>query len=375
MKLFYSLWLLLSSAFVHAQYKVVITITSLPSNRPTERVYLAGSFNQWNPASEDFRMQINSQDRYAILINDLPADEYEFKFTQGSWNKVETTNDGKPIANRRIRIMSDTVLNLAIEGWADGKPTERKHTSNAQVKIMDSSFHIPQLGRNRRIWIYVPKEYYENPKLRFPVLYMHDGQNLFNEATSYAGEWGVDESMDSLRKKSIIVGIDNGQQMRMNEYNPYDHPKYGKGEGKKYVEFIAKTLKPYIDKNYRTKKDVANTMISGSSMGGLISLYAVIKYPQVFGKAGVFSPAFWVANSLRTDIATLVKPSTHKHLRIYFYAGEMENKDMVKDMLYYFERMRKLGGSKMLVRINADGKHDEPTWRAEFPAFYNWINQ
>ena len=204
---------------------------------------------------------------------------------------------------------------------------------------------------------------------------MHDGQNLFNEATSYAGEWGVDESMDSLRKKSIIVGIDNGQQMRMNEYNPYDHPKYGKGEGKKYVEFIAKTLKPYIDKKYRTKKDASNTMISGSSMGGLISLYAVIKYPCVFGKAGVFSPAFWVANSLRTDIATLVKPSTHKHLRIYFYAGEMENKDMVKDMLYYFERMRKLGGSKMLVRINADGKHDEPTWRAEFPAFYNWINQ
>src|SRR4030095_10515285 len=122
----------------------------------------------------------------------------------------------------------------------------------------------------------------------------------------------------------------------MNEYNPYDHEKFGRGEGELYVDFLAKTLKPYIDKNYRTKKDAANTLIAGSSMGGLISMYAVIKYPKTFGKAGVFSPAFWVAPQLQDDIEKKVKSSTHKNVRIYFYAGEQEGVEMVRGTLYYF---------------------------------------
>src|SRR4030095_5506014 len=122
----------------------------------------------------------------------------------------------------------------------------------------------------------------------------------------------------------------------MNEYNPYDHEKFGRGEGELYVDFLAKTLKPYIDKNYRTKKDAANTLIAGSSMGGLISMYAVVKYPKVFGKAGVFSPAFWVAPQLKADIEKKVKPSTHKNLRIYLYGGDQEGADMVQEMLYIF---------------------------------------
>jgi predicted alpha/beta superfamily hydrolase len=202
---------------------------------------------------------------------------------------------------------------------------------------------------------------------------MHDGQNLFDDATSFAGEWGVDEALDSAKKQCIVVGIDNDGAKRMNEYNPFDHEKFGKGEGDLYVQFIAKTLKPYIDKHYRTKTDAANTIIAGSSMGGLISMYAVIKYPKVFGKAGVFSPAFWVAPQLKTDVEKLVKTSTHKNVRIYFYAGEQEGSQMVVDMLYIFERIRKLGASKMKVKINAEGKHNEPTWRNEFPDFYDWI--
>ncbi len=150
--------------------------------------------------------------------------------------------------------------------------------------------------------------------------------------------------------------------------------KFGKGEGKQYVEFIAKTLKPFIDKHYRTKKDVGNTIIAGSSMGGLISMYAVMQYPTIFGKAGVFSPAFWVAPQLKSDLQRIIKPATHKNLRVYFYAGEQEGKQMVQDMLYIFELMQKKAGPKMKARINAEGKHNEPTWRFEFPGFYRWIN-
>ena len=354
------------------QYKVVIKINSLPANPATESVYIAGNFNNWNPKDEASRLKKETDGKFTIIFPNVAAGAYEYKFTRGGWETVETSNDGRQIANRTLKLMSDTILNLDIEGWSEGKPRQIPHSITGSVHILDSAFDMPQLGAKRRIWIYLPKNYTEG-KTRYPVLYMNDGQNLFDDATSFSGEWGVDEALDSAKKKCIVIGIDNGGVKRMNEYNPYDHERFGKGEGDRYVDFIAKTLKPYIDKHYRTKKDAANTIIAGSSMGGLISMYAVIKYPAIFGKAGVFSPAFWIAPQLKTYIEKKVKPSMHKKLRIYFYGGEEEGVEMVRGMLYIFELMRNKAGSNMKVRINAEGKHNEPTWRNEFPAFYEWI--
>ncbi|HYJ37360.1 MAG TPA: alpha/beta hydrolase-fold protein [Chitinophagaceae bacterium] len=370
-------FLLLFLAIAHsviavAQYKVVIKINSLPSSPVSESVYIAGSFNNWNPKDEAFKLRKEADDKFTITFPDVPAGDYEYKFTRGGWETVETTADGRQIGNRTLKLMSDTTLNIDINGWSEGKPRQIPHTANSRVQILDTAFYIPQLHRRRRIWIYMPKDY-ATSKTRYPVLYMHDGQNLFDDATSFAGEWGIDEAIDSAKKQCIVVGIDNGGVKRMNEYNPYNHERYGKGEGDLYVQFIAKTLKPLIDKKYRTRKEAANTIICGSSMGGLISMYAVMKYPKTFGKAGVFSPAFWVAPQLKADIEKNVKPSTHKNLRIYFYGGDQEGGEMVKGMLYIFELMRKKSNPKMKAKINAEGKHNEPTWRNEFPAFYNWI--
>ncbi len=158
------------------------------------------------------------------------------------------------------------------------------------------SFIIPQLNRERRIWMYLPPDY-EVSNEAYPVVYMHDAQNLFDETTSYSGEWSVDETLDRLFKdknlKLIVVGIDNGGEKRLDEYSPWKNEKYGGGEGDAYLDFVVNTLKPYIDNNFNTLKDKTNTAIIGSSMGGLISHYAALKYPEVFGKIGVYSPAFW----------------------------------------------------------------------------------
>ena len=202
---------------------------------------------------------------------------------------------------------------------------------------------------------------------------MHDGQNVFDDATSAYGEWGVDEALDSLGKKHreiIVVAIDNGADKRINEYSPYDMEKYGKGEGGAYVDFLVQTLKPYIDKKYRTQKDEKNTFIAGSSMGGLISFYAILKYPKVFGGAGVFSPAFWITPQLKN-----INPEQAKKVKgkIYFYAGQAEGEQMVPGMLHVFEQMRRYSKAKMQTVIRAEGKHNEPTWRNEFPLFYQWI--
>lgn len=337
-----------------------------------ENIYIAGNFNGWNPGDATFRLQKDEKGIFSLTLKNIPAGDYEFKFTKGSWETVEMGADGSNVGNRKISLASDTTLVFNIGSWASGAAPVKRNTASKNVRIIDTAFVIPQLNRTRRIWVYLPDDYNTGNK-RYPVIYMHDGQNLFDEASAFAGEWGIDELLDTAKKKCIIIGIDNGGLKRMNEYNPYDNERFGKGEGKQYVDFIAKTLKPYIDKRYRTLKDKKNTAIAGSSMGGLISMYAIVRHPQVFGTAGVFSPSFWIAPGLISDLQKTVKPSTHRQSRIYFYAGEQESKTLAMETLQVFETMRQKAGCKMEVRINAEGQHNEPTWRQEFPLFYKWF--
>ena len=284
---------------------------------------------------------------------------------------MECDKEGKNISNRQYNVEANDLLGIIVEGWADFFAVKAKiSTASKNVKIIDTAFLIPQLNRKRTIRIYLPADYSSSGK-RYPVLYMHDGQNLFDDATSFAGEWGVDEFMDSTGvRKSIIVGIDNGSNKRMNEYNTYDHKNFGKGEGKAYIDFIAKTLKHYVDKNYRTLKDKSNTMISGSSMGGLISFSALLRYPKVFGSAGIYSPSFWIAPELFAQVKSKGKSINAK---IYFFVGKQEGENMVSDAMKMYNSMRKVSRSKMKLVIKDDGKHNEATWRKDFPVFYNWI--
>lgn len=251
---------------------------------------------------------------------------------------------------------------------------QSEKTRSENVKIVDTAFHMPQLQKNRRIWIYLPPGY-DNTKLRYPVIYMQDGQNVFDAKTSAFGEWGVDEILDSLLRKpvrhAIVVGIDHGGDDRLKEYNPYDS-KYGKGAGKTYVEFLVKTLKPYIDENFRTLKTAKNTTVAGSSMGGLISLYAAAKYPEVFGNVGIFSPAFWIAPDLYKEIPILLsgKPMP----KMYFVAGGLEGGSMLPDMEKMYHLLNPNGKSRRIVmRELPDGKHSEWFWHREFPDFYQFI--
>jgi predicted alpha/beta superfamily hydrolase len=245
-------------------------------------------------------------------------------------------------------------------------------TASKNVHVIDTAFYIPQLNRYRRIWLYLP-ESYKTSRKKYPVLYMHDGQNVFDEKTSFSGEWGVDEAIDTLGNavgEMIVVAIDNGGAKRMTEYNPYDHEKFGKGEGDAYVDFIVKTLRPYINKNYRTKRSAKYTFTAGSSMGGLISLHALLKYPNRFGGAGVFSPAFWLAPQVKDDVSKKAKKVKGK---IYFFAGQQEGETMVPDMLSVFELFSSKSKAKLTSVIRSEGKHSESTWRNEFPLFYKWL--
>ena len=365
-----------AASVADAQLTVRVTV---PAGTPADSVFIAGNFNGWNPGNPAYRLAADASGAYAST---LPADvrgPIEFKFARGSWEKVEVDSAGGGVANRRFTIPAAGAATWsgAVAGWQDpAKIRPVPHSATARVAVLDTAFPIPQLGRTRRVWIYLPKGYATSGR-RYPVLYMHDGQNVFDAATSGFGEWGVDETLDSLHaagaRDAIVVAVDHGGTKRLDEYSPWRNARYGGGEGAAYVDFLAHMLKPWIDRRYRTLPDAANTGIAGSSMGGLISLYAGLKYPRVFGRAGVFSPALWFAADSVLAMARRSRPAGQ---RFYFVTGAHEGDQpevYVNDQRRMIAALQAAGfrvGVQVDSLIRADGTHAEWFWRREFPLAY-----
>ncbi len=356
-----------------AQFNLRLVVSDAATKK-NDDIYVAGNFNNWNPADEKYKLKPFAGGRKSIVIKDMPAGTYAFKFTRGSFDKVECMADGRAIQDRVVEVNGDVSQEYTVAGWKDDYPDKPKpYTASPQVRILDTAFQIPQLNRTRRIWIYLPKGYNSSSKT-YHVLYMQDGQNLFNEQTAAFGEWGIDEALDTLQKQTgkdcIVVGIDNGGDKRLTEYNVYDNDKFGKGEGKLYIDFLANTLKPYIDTKFRTKRGPEYTFVAGSSMGALISLSAVMQYPQVFGGAGIFSPAFWIAPQIYVDAE---KFTTSTSPKLYFYAGGKESATEVAEMNKMADIFQKKDRYTMRRVVNPNGQHNETNWRSEFPSFYRWL--
>lgn len=364
---------LIAVSVADAQFSVRLVVTDV-ATRKQDDIYVAGNFNNWNPKDESYKLKPFAGNRKTLVIKNLAAGTYAFKFSRGASDRLETTADGRDISDRILEVNEDVSQEFTIAGWKDDYPeVPKKYTASPQVRIMDTAFQIPQLNRKRRIWVYLPKGYATSSRI-YPVLYMQDGQNLFNEQTAAFGEWGVDECLDTLQQKTgkecIVVGIDHGGENRLREYNPYDHPQFGKGEGEAYAEFLAQTLKPYIDTKYRTRKGPENTFIAGSSMGALISLYAMIRYPSVFGAAGIFSPSFSQAPVIYADAEKFTIPAQP---RFYLYAGGKESPTLATDLQKMSDILQQKQRFVIRKVISPLGQHSETYWRQEFAAFYQWL--
>ena len=245
--------------------------------------------------------------------------------------------------------------------------------SSASKQVSTFSIEAPQLNTSKKIWVYLPKNYTTSKK-KFPVIYMHDGQNLFDAKTSYVGEWNIDETLDSISAQVIVIGIEHGNEKRMEELTPFKNEKYGGGNADNYLDFIVNTLKPYVDKNYRTKTNANNTCLWGSSLGGLVSFYGALKYPEVFGKVGCFSPSFWFN---RKEIFGLMEQTKNFKTKIFFLCGDNEgDDDMVRDLnTMEFQVNTKRCECKMLNKkiIVKGGQHNEKLWREGFKKAYLWL--
>lgn len=241
--------------------------------------------------------------------------------------------------------------------------------TTASKNVSTFTISAPQLQTQKKIWVYLP-EGYANSRKKYPVIYMHDAQNLFDKSTSFSGEWRIDETLDSLHAQVIIVGIEHGNEKRIDELTPYKNAKYGGGNADAYLSFIVATLKPHIDSLYHTKTGRKHTGIFGSSLGGLVSFYAILKYPEVFGKAGIFSPAFWINN----EIYLLAEDTKKIKPKLYFICGDDEDKDMVPDMQRMINIVKAaISENYINEKVIPRGKHNEKLWAKEFAEAYLWL--
>ncbi|MDF1517351.1 MAG: alpha/beta hydrolase-fold protein, partial [Lutibacter sp.] len=234
-----------------------------------------------------------------------------------------------------ILIISVLSVSMVFSQNAD----EKKSTAASNVSLLKKEFVIPNLNEiSHKVWIYLPPNY-DNASKKYPVIYMHDAQNLFDATTSYAGEWKVDETLNKLYEKTgkgfIVVGIENGGEERIDEYTLWENKKYGGGKGTIYIDFIVKTLKPFIDDHYRTKKQQKHTGLMGSSLGGLISYYGGLQHPKTFGKIGALSTSFWFSEKV---VDFTLEKGNLKNIKLFLLVGGKEGDDMDKDT----QKMEKL---------------------------------
>ena len=241
---------------------------------------------------------------------------------------------------------------------------------------------IPSLtgDAKRRAYIYLPKAYNRQRGRRFPVLYMFDGHNVFFDADATYGKcWGMKEYLDKTKKDLIVVAVEcnhkgNG---RLEEYSPFSHENSTlgviKGKGKKYMDWLIKSLKPYIDENYRTLPDRDNTLIGGSSMGGLMALYGAICFNDVFRRAACLSPSLWVdADQVLQMIArSKIKNDTC----IYMDYGSLEiyNHDANATALIATAQLLLTKKVDLTFRIVPGGTHSEASWEKQIPIFMDCL--
>ncbi len=259
----------------------------------------------------------------------------------------------------------------------DVKQVDMNKSFLPEIRVIEKGYEIPQLGRKRRIAALLPHSYNKTKK-RYPVLYLHDGQNLFDENAPY-GNWGVDKSLAWMASlgfpEVIVIAIDHGKKDRIKEFTPFPNPKIGSAEGKLYLQFLLDTLKPLVDSEFRVLPDGANTGIGGSSMGGLISLYAGLAEPEHFAKWMIFSPSLWIAPKIYA-MARAFQP-VHHPTSIYLYAGGKESKNLLPNVV-------RLSNSfpndelpdeefKVHLSINPEGTHNEHFWGLEFPNAVRWL--
>ena len=348
---------------VCAQVNKEVIVKVIAKNLPdSSEIFITGNdttLGNWEPGK--IKLIMLNDSTWERVFKFQKGEELEFKITRGSWSKERLNDDETVPGNTTFTVSNDTMVIFNVNKWSD--QFKRKVVVHGQItgkveyiRGIEGDSLIP---RNVIIWL--PPGYSKNKDERYPVLYMQDGQNIIDPTTSSLGyDWRVDEVADSLIKlgkikKIIIVGI----------YSTSDRGlEYGGSKSEAYMNFVVNKLKPIIDKDYRTKPDVKNTAVAGSSLGGTISFMLVWKYPEIFSEAACVSPAFHIDIY---DCLKLVRETTEKKsIRLYIDIGgvglEEKLQPGVDSMLVLLKEKGFKEGKDLEYFKDPNAEHNEQSW-------------
>jgi predicted alpha/beta superfamily hydrolase len=376
--------LLFSLPAIPALAEVTFRVAVPEDTDPGATVYIAGDFQSWQPGHADSKLNRIQDGVWEIVLPLEAGKAIQFKFTLGGWERVEKGPEGQEIQNRLYKVEGGETVNLKVSNWAQGESRPSSLTGHIEI------ITIPGFHDDRKIWVYLPPGYEADDARRYPVLYMMDGQNVFDDATSFAGEWKVDETLEELISAGrvaplIVVAVANGGDRRTKEYTPwYSADRQAGGGGGKHLESWVEMLLPYIDVHYRTLTGPMNTGLAGSSFGGLMTLFGAYTHADVFGKFGSFSPSLmWAGGRLADMIVKNDKPS----ITIYMdmgtrEVGNLQDKDGngIDDNIDSLRSMRGIlldqgfvEGWDLMV-VEGDGhRHNEAYWAQRFPAAVEFL--
>jgi predicted alpha/beta superfamily hydrolase len=362
-------------------------VTVPPETPANAEVWLSGNhaaLGKWSGAG--VRLPRTPDGRYSATVL-VPANiQLEYKVTRGSWETVEKRISGQELPNRTLNVGSRPErINISVARWADQVPTgssQRTLTGNIRyLRGVASRF----LKNKRDVIVWLPPDYDNDPRRRFPVLYMHDGQNLMDSATAFAGEWHVDETAQQLVQSGeveplIIVGIYN-TKARFGEYTPVkgtgEHAHLGGGNADAYGRFLVEELKPMIDRTFRTRKGPQDTGLAGSSLGGLVTLHLGLKHPGTFQRLAVVSPSVFWANK---DILARVNAVKKKPpLKLWVDIGTRESEDSqetVEDARLLRDALEAKGwklGTDLQYEEVPGATHSESAWAERFDDILRYL--
>ena len=356
---------------------VVIRAIVPKETPPGDNIFITGShpaFGPWKPNRAMLRKVGKRRYEYRAFFPEGTL--LEFKFTRGGFRKVEKDSDGREILNRNLIVgPGNNEIECSVEAWPDTvdkpDPVDVRELDMCLPYVPFRKMRSKYLFFRRDVVVMLPAGYHskKDRDKRYPVLYMHDGNNLFDPLASYQGvDWGIDEAVAGLTaggemEEIIVVGIYN-TRARMIEYAPFADEKQKQHQGAGYLKFIERELKPMIDSKFRTKPGPRNTAVGGSSMGGIISLYYGLTRPDIFTGMIVMSPALWWGGGKIAEIAaeSNFNPET---TRLWMDMGTAEGDDMVNSTREFDSKFRKLypNFKNYVYAEFEDATHSEEAWR------------
>lgn len=389
-------------AHVKAEEVVVRFLVRMPKEEGGVRrqAYISGStesLGSWRPDGLALQMGEEGEEFAEASIRAKHGERIEYKFTCGTWASVEKGADGSELGNRVLevpedRVVTRTEVTCVVARWGnrgaeeEGRAGAGEHTITGDVRV-HRGFRSAILGNERDLFVWLPPGYGEDEGLRCGVFYLHDGQNVFDEARAFAGEWRADESAQILVNAKriepiIIVGISNAGVQRIDEYTSTSAALPGEkggaprgGLGLNYARFVAEEVKPFIDATYRTKAGRESTAVGGSSLGGLISLVIAQEYPDVFGACMAMSPSFrWDEGVIRRMYEE--DSEGIRGTRFWIDAGSAEQGVGTKASAAYVQEMHEFASilEKAGMKYGRDyrfmaaegGVHNEAAWADRF---------